>query len=174
MSLRRFIERHEYTAGNGFDGWCEVRIYDATPESGGLPIVMLTEPPYDVDSGPSVTNTVEQLAAEVLTRYLGEQDGLEPPFVLVEHYPDRQRQNPRARYHDPLFGESFDLVTFASWKRRRRWVVLRERTHFYETLDTHSPDWKHVERADIERLIGEPLPWPACTCAVPATPTGGE
>ena len=157
MPLRRFIPRHEFTAGNGFDGWCEVRIFDGTPESGGLPIVMLSEP--EGDSGPSVTNTVEQLAAEVFTRYLGEQDGLEPPFLVIEHYYDR---NPE-RYHEDFFEEHFDRVTFADYKVHRRVVRGADGPHVYVKFG--SPTWDHVKRAEVERLVGEPLPWPECSCA---------
>jgi hypothetical protein len=163
MTEMLFLERHEYTAGNGFDGWCQIRIYAPTEASGGLPVVIVSEPDAP-DSGPSVTNTAEQLAAEIGTRYLGAQDGVEPPFVFVEHYGDRQVRGRAARFHDPFFGEDFDLVTFATWKRTRRWVMGRERTHFYETVG--QPEWQHVDRAHIEELIGEPLPWPACTCNV--------
>ncbi|MBV9327255.1 MAG: hypothetical protein JO352_26195 [Chloroflexi bacterium] len=59
-----------------------------------------------------MTNTVEQIAAEVLMYYLPGQEGLVPACVLVKHYPDRQPRGNEARWHDPFFGETFDLVSF--------------------------------------------------------------
>jgi hypothetical protein len=150
--------RHEFTAWfNGAAGFCDVRVFEPTEASGGLPIVMLTEP--NDNDGPSVTNTVEQIAAEVLTRYTPEQDGFEPPFVLVEHYPDRQPRGKDARWHDPFFSETFDLVTFENWHLRRR--VVRDRRL---RLSFGTPDWKRVHRAEVEYLVSRSLPWPACTC----------
>jgi len=77
---------HSFRDQKGAAGVCRVRVFASPEASGGLPVVILTE--LATNDGPSVTNTVEQLAAEILTRYLGGQDGLEPPFVRVEHYPD--------------------------------------------------------------------------------------
>ena len=160
MSLRIAVERHEFTAGNGFDGWCRVHVYDGTDASGGLPVVIISEPIEN--DGPSVTNTIEQLAAEALTRYVAAQDGAEPPFVLVEHYYDRQPHRGRGALHDPFFGETFDLVTFKSWRRRQRWVRRDGGVRWYQTFET--PDWRRSDRETIEQMIGEALPWAACTC----------
>ncbi len=80
MTLLRDVE-YRFRDQKGAEGVCRVRIFAAA--AGELPVVILTE--LATNTGPSVTNTVEQLAAEILTRYLGEQDGLEPPCVLLEH-----------------------------------------------------------------------------------------
>jgi hypothetical protein len=152
--------RHEFSDWKRASGFCEVHIFEPTTRSGGLPVVILTEP--NDNHGPSVTNTLEQIAAEVLARYLPEQDGLEPPCLLVEHYPDRQPRRHHARYHDKFFGETFDLVSFASWRRVLRW----DRDQLRQALGT--PDWKHTDRTTVEQLIGGPLPWPACTCQITA------
>jgi len=61
---------HVYRDWKSAEGHCRVRIYAGTEASGHLPIVILTEP--NDNDGPSVTNTIEQIAAEVLTRYLPE------------------------------------------------------------------------------------------------------
>jgi hypothetical protein len=170
MTLLRDVE-HAFHDWKGAHGFCRVRIYAATEASGGLPIVVLTEP--NENTGPSVTNTLEQLAAEILVRYLGQQDGLEPPFVLVEHYPDRQPRGARARWHDPFFGEVFALVTFASWSLRPRWAGPRRDL----LLSVGTPSWQHVSRDQVEALIRHSLDWPACSCAVLASsgqPRGGE
>lgn len=158
--------RHDYTAANGFDGWCYVRIYAPTEASGGLPVVILT----DAD-GPSVTNTVEQLAAEVLYRYLPQQDGAVPPFVLVEHYPDRQPRGAEARWHNPYMGETFDLVTFDSWRLRPGFLRVPDGVRPF--LRVGVSIWQHADRAAVERLIGGELDWPACTCQLAAREGAG-
>jgi hypothetical protein len=144
--------------GKGAAGFCRVRVFVGTEASGSLPIVVLTEP--NENPGPSVTNTIEQLGAEVLARYLPEQDGLEPPFVLIEHYPDRQPRGIDARWHDPFFDETFDLVTFAHCSPRPRWAGLRR--GMLHSFGTH--DWQHTTRLHVEDLVGERLDWPACSC----------
>ena len=148
---------HAYRDLFGRQGRCRVRVYGPTPASGGLPVVLVTA--LAEHAGPSLTNTIEQLAAEVLSRYLPERDGAEPPFLLVEHEPERQPARP-ARWHDPSFAEPFDLVRFAhhrpkpTWRSPRRGLVQQ----FGE------PEWRRVERGEVERLLGEPLPEPACSC----------
>jgi len=101
-----------------------------------------------------------------LTRYLPQQDGLEPAFVLVEHYPDRQPRGVHARYHDDFFGETFDLVMFE--RRSLRLGSASGRRAMLQSLGT--PDWRHIDRQRVEELIGEALDWQACTCRVGAGP----
>ncbi len=165
MPLLRDSE-HSFRDSKGAEGFCRIHIYPGTEASGGLPIVVLSEPTEN--TGPSITNTIEQLAAEILARYLGQQDGLEPPFVLVEHYPDRQPRGARARWHDPFFGETFALVSFKRWSPRLRQAPWSRR--LVATLGT--PTWRHVSRGDVESLLGQPLDWPACTCSVPVSADG--
>jgi len=151
---------HVYQDWKSAQGHCRVRIYAGTGASGHLPTVILTEP--NNNDGPSVTNTIEQIAAEVLTRYLPEQDGLEPAFLLVEHYPDRQPRGVHARYHDDFFGETFDLVMFERWSPRLR--SADGRRGMLQSFGT--PDWRHIDRQRVEDLIGEALDRPPCTCRV--------
>ena len=154
---------HPILAWNGATGACVVRVYAATQASGGLPVVILTEP--NNNPGPSVTNALQRLAAEVVRSYLPQQDGAEPPCVLVEHYPDRQPRGRAARYHDPFFGETFDLVTFASWRLARRGMPA---TRLRLEHVAAEPQWQQVDRAEVERLVGGELDGPACTCQVRA------
>jgi len=104
---------HTYTDWKGAAGHCRVRIFPDTAASGGLPVVIVTGPPSN--AGPSITNTIEQLAAEIASRYLPEMDGLEPPAVFVEHYLDSGCRR------DSMAAEHFDLVTFANYAGRPRW-----------------------------------------------------
>jgi len=104
---------HTFTDWKGAEGICRVRIFAGTAASSGLPVVILTE--LAANHGPSVTNTAEQLAAEIATRYLPEMDGLEPPAVFLEHYPASGCRR------DSIAAEHFDLVTFANYAGRPRW-----------------------------------------------------
>lgn len=149
---------HVYRDWKGAQGHCRVRIYHATEASGYLPVVIVTNP--NDNDGPSVTNTIEQLGAEILSRYLPEQDGLEPPFVLIEHYPDRQPRGVDARWHDPFFAETFDLLTFETWSPRPRWTGSKR--GMFPSFGTLK--WRHISREDVEQLVGELLGWRACTC----------
>src|ERR687885_67593 len=137
---------HAYRSLAGIGGRCRVRIYAPAAASGGLPIVLLGE--LASNPGPAITNEVEQIAAEVLSRYLPEQDGAEPPFLLVEHYPDTGCRR------DALVAEHFDQVTFSHYAGRPRWSIQQRAMvqRFGE------PDWRRVDHAQVEQWIGEPLP----------------
>jgi hypothetical protein len=108
----------------------------------------------------TLANSIEQLAAEVLSRYLPEQDGIEPPCVFIDHYPDRQPRGPEALSHDPFFGETFDQVTFD----RRSLKLRRVRRRAASLVELGVPDWRHLDRDTVEGLVGGRVPWPACTC----------
>ena len=143
---------HAYRSLAGIEGRCRVRIYAPPAAADGLPIVLLEE--LASNTGPSVTNEVEQIAAEVLSRSLPEQDGAEPPFLLVEHDPDTGCRR------DELAAEHFDQVTFAHYAGRPRfWNVQRGMVQRFG-----EPEWHRVERAQVETWIGEVLPEPPCTC----------
>ena len=143
---------HAYRSLAGIGGRCRLRTYAPTAASGGLPIVLLGE--LASNTGPSVTNEVEQIAAEVLSRSLPEQDGAEPPFLLVEHYPDTGCRR------DALAAEHFDQVAFAHYAGRPRfWTVQCGLVQCFG-----EPDWRRMERSEVEAWIGEALPEPACTC----------
>ena len=126
-----------YRSPAGIEGRCRVRIYAPPAASSGLPTVLLSE--LAGNTGPSITNEVEQIAA-VLSRYLPEQDGAEPPFLLVEHYPDMGCRR------DALAAEHFDQVTLAHYAGRPRWSVQQRGMvqRFGE------PDWRRVDRAQVE------------------------
>ncbi len=153
MTLLRDTE-HSYRDWKSAEGVCRIRVYAPTAASDRLPVVILTE--LDTNHGPSITSIVEQLAAEIATRYLPEMDGLEPPAVFIEHYPDSGCQ------HDRLGAEHFDLVTFAHHAGRPHFVpVRRGMLQPFGKLD-----WRRISRADVEQVIGQELGEPTCTCQV--------
>lgn len=131
---------HRYAASNGFEARARVRLFEPRPEEREAgPVVILSEPPASYD-GPSVTNNVGQLAAEVVMRFALPSS----QTVFIEHYPPEAGP----------FGdrETFDLVTFdveeptlrPAWPGR--WV-----------LALGGPSWQRVERADVEELLGRPI-----------------
>jgi hypothetical protein len=142
--LLRELE-HVYQDWKSAQDQCRVSIYAGTEASLHLPVVIVTNP--NDNQGPSVTNTIEQIAAEILTHYLPQEDGVEPQFVLVEHYPDRQPRGANARYHDPFFGETLDLVTLERRSPRLRHSGWRH--GMVQSFDT--PDWRHVDRKCVNK-----------------------
>jgi len=98
---------------------------------GSLPVVIAYE--LASNPGPSVTNAVASIATQVWRRLLPDaREGI----IFVEAYKDN-----RCRGGEPA--ERFAEVTF--------------------DLDgdaLHSPRWRHIERAEVERLIGGPISLP--------------
>src|SRR3989442_1628610 len=125
MLQREFVHHYAGFSDRGADkfSYCYVRIYAPTVASEGLPVVIVSDAPDS--EGTSTTNLIEQIAAEVLLQYLPEQDGLVPPFWLIDHYPDRQPSGPGARYHQDFYKEEFSIVTFDSWVVRVQWTGMQ-------------------------------------------------
>lgn len=120
--------RHSY---HGF--WtpgavCRIRIYERDRV---LPVVIATELPENENT--SLTNLVEQVAAEVMVRYLGRR-----PFIWVEHYPAR-------RY----FGESYDLVQFDHYDPRPQFSMGRA-----VSIKIGAPTWRRITKATLAELMG--------------------
>lgn len=137
--------RHEYRGANGCPGWCRVRVYEPEAETQGkdrvYPVVLMSEPGQGADSGPSVTNAVEVIAAKVVTRFALPTS----ETVFVEHY-ERAEQELAAG-----LPETFDLVTFSRIDPETRMLSGRW------LLQMGTPSWLHVERADVEALIGQTI-----------------
>ena len=79
-------------------GRCRIRIYDRTVRGRGSVIVCTA---YDA-SAYSITNAIEYIAADVITRHFKRIDG---PLTWIEHYPE----------HRAEIGE-YSLVRFSSWE----------------------------------------------------------
>jgi hypothetical protein len=117
-------------------GRCRVRIYLSEDEL-DAPVVICTELPDN--PGTSITNSAEQIAAEVMRAY----PMLEVPFVWIEHHPPQSTDRET---------ETFDLVTFSGYEITERAPDLGE---FRYTIG--EPTWKRLDRPSVEALVGEPL-----------------
>ncbi len=84
--------------------------------------------------GPSVTNAAASIATQVWRRLLPDaREGI----IFVEAYTDNRRRGgePAERFAEVTFDLDGDAL--------------------------HSPRWRHIERAEVERLIGGPVTLPA-------------
>ena len=129
----------EYVAENGAESCCRVRFY-APDEARDAPVVVFSE--MADNEGQSVTNAAEVIAGTLIEVH-DLTAGTAP--VFIEHYP------PEA--YPIRQPESFDLVTFARplsrkriWGIPERWIAL-----------LGEPDWRPLERVQVEALVGEDL-----------------
>ncbi len=118
---------------------CRVRLFARGEQA---PVLVLTELPENPSS--SVTNAMEFLAPEVIRAFCPDRFEHEEPVVLLEHYPEQR--GPRGKI---LHEETWDRVSFASWRPRRVWYGGQERLSFGE------PDWRHVPVDAVVALIGD-------------------
>jgi hypothetical protein len=101
---------------------------------GDAPVVIVSELPDN--PGTSVTNAIEQIAAEVMDAHRFAM-GRAP--VFVEHYPPRATGGR---------DETFDLVVFVHYEVRE---VMRGGIWHKEI---GSPTWSHLGRREVEVLVG--------------------
>ena len=131
---------HAFRGPSGARSACRVRIYLPDEEGealGGAPVVVVSELPDN--PGTSVTNAIEQIAAEVMYAHCFAM-GRAP--VFVEHYPPRVTGGR---------DETFDLVVFANYDVRD---VMRCGIWHKEI---GSPTWKPLDRCTVEVLVGSPV-----------------
>jgi len=98
---------------------------------GSLPVVIAYE--LASNEGPSVTNAAASIATQAWRQLLS---NAKEGIIFVEAYKDRPR-----RGGEPT--ERFVEVTFD-----------------LDGAALHSPRWRHIERADVEALIGGPTRLP--------------
>jgi hypothetical protein len=111
----------------GSKGWCEVRVFVNGENVVAVASEVIDERGWYANTGLSITNGIEAVAAAI-QRDLG----IEYTH-LVEHYP------PRGKYaRDALFDETFAVVKFDGPGLCR-------------------PRWNHIDKAQVEALIGEPF-----------------
>jgi hypothetical protein len=128
---------HAFRGPAGARSACRVRLYVPDEEDeafGDAPVVIVSE--LANNSGTSVTNAIEQIAAEVM-------DTLTPTRIpiFVEHYPPEATGGSE---------ETFDLVVFA--REEIREVLhggIRRRV-------LGPPTWKPLDRRAVEILVACP------------------
>jgi hypothetical protein len=128
---------HAFRGPSGVRSACRVRLYMPAEEDeacGDAPVVIVSE--LANNPGTSVTNAIEQIAAEVM-------DSLTPTRVpvFVEHYPPESTGRCE---------ETFDLVVFAHDEIREamRGGIRRK--------ILGSPTWKSLDRQAVEVLVACP------------------
>lgn len=129
---------HAFRGPSGVRSACRVRLYmpDEEVESlGDAPVAIVSE--LADNPGTSVTNAIEQLAAEIMDAH----DLLRVP-VFVEHYPPEATGGRE---------ETFDLVVFAHHEVRD---VLRGGVWRKEV---GPPTWKSLDRRAVEVLVSSPI-----------------
>jgi hypothetical protein len=129
---------HAFRGPSGVRSACRLRLYLPEEEYEALgdgPVVIFSE--LAANSGSSVTNAIEQLAAEIIDAY---DLGCVP--VIIEHYPLEATGGRE---------ETFDLVVFANHEVREvmRGGVWRK--------ELGSPTWKPLCRRSVEVLVDYPV-----------------
>lgn len=126
----------DYVHPTPHKGRCRVRIYvpDSAEDSY---VVVFSE--LASNTGQSVTNCIEQLAAGVI------QANVKPTSqtVVIEHY--------ESAAHGGKEDETYDLVTFSVEDPE---PILRAGVW---TLELGAPAWQHLDRGAVETLLGMPL-----------------
>ncbi len=130
---------HAFRGPSGVRSACRVRLYvpDEDKILDDAPVVIVSELPDN--PGTSVTNAIEQIAAEVMDAH---SLALERVPLFVEHYP------PEATGRGE---ETFDLVVFGHHEARTvvRGGVWRK--------EIGLPTWKPLDRHAAEVLLGSPV-----------------
>ena len=122
-----YIHRFKKYPEHPIEAKCRYRVYRS---DSGTVVIVATELPDN--PGVSVTNWAEYLATEFRWLHMTQGEAL----IWIEHYPGRPSK------YDPsmMIDEKFDRV------------LMRWNGTSYE-----EPEWKPFDRAEIERLIREPL-----------------
>lgn len=126
---------HGFRGSSGVRSACRVRLYRPDEEGeafGDVPVAIISE--LGANPGTSVTNAIEQLAAEIIDAY-----DLRRVPVFIEHYPLEATGGSE---------ETFDLVVFAHHEVREivRGGVWRK--------ELGPPTWKPLGRRAVEVLVG--------------------
>ncbi len=129
-SFRSFDGPFTFISVNGVEGRCYLMVYE---RKASLPVVIVYE--LASNDGPSVTNAAASIATQVWQQLLPDaKEGI----IVVEAYRDRDTWRRASELSERFAEVTFDLDGDA----------------------LHSPRWRHIERADVEALIGGPASLP--------------
>ena len=127
---------HDYIHPTPRGGRCRIRLY-LPDDSADAPVIICSQRPEN--SGQSVTNAAEYIAAEVIS---GHGLSVETPPVWIEHHPRSEVERQAG------LKETFDLVLFSDYEVRE---VLVDR-EWRRTIG--KPMWKALDRISVDVLIG--------------------
>ncbi len=127
-------ERYDYEGFWRHPAVCRIRIYEQT---GATPVVIASE--LAENTGTSITNMEEYLAAEIISHHFPERFETEEPVIWVEQYPRHPGQHGLPE---------FSQVTFASYTPRIVWAGMRQRIRLGQ------PSWRYLEREAVEQFVG--------------------
>jgi hypothetical protein len=123
---------HPYKDAGARPARCRVRIY-LPDDARDAPVVICSELPNN--PGGSITNSVEEIAAEVM-----QANGLPTPLVWIEHWPRESTEGG---------AETFELVVFSSYEVTERAPYLGETRAW-----VGEAKWKPLDRTSVEVLVG--------------------
>jgi hypothetical protein len=122
-------------------GRCRVRILQ---EASRPPVLVITE--LADNPSTSITNLIEHLVPELLSRYLPHRYDViaEAPAIVIEHYPARPSSDRRDRE------ATYDLVTFVRWRPRIGWTAGGQ-----NRLIVDAPGWRRLRPEEVWQLLGD-------------------
>jgi hypothetical protein len=123
---------HPYRSAGGRLAQCRVRIY-LPDDIRDTPVLICSELP--TNSGGSVTNSAEVIAAEVIRSH-----ELPTPLVWIEYWPKESTGGG---------AETFELVVFSSYEVEERVPYLGE-----TRARIGGAAWKRLDRDSVEVLVG--------------------
>ncbi len=125
---------------------CRVQIYDGLF---GTPVVVASE--LDDNSGLSITNAANHLAASVMKHGLPHRIGSHNPMLWIEHYADAALRAGQRTALWPSTGSRFTRVEFDSYEMRP-WHVDPSRL-----TAIGSPRYHAISMIEVEMAIGRTL-----------------
>lgn len=132
---------HQFRGYHEDGGVCRIEVYRL---DGKPPLIVATE--LLENKNTSVTNMAEFLAAEVMERYLTQDDiSTQPPFVWVEMY----ERDPSGRPTRDT-AEDRSIVTFEHYRRERTRRNARAPSWRYVI---GAPEWRQLTREEFEQLV---------------------
>lgn len=129
-------ERYDYEGFWRHPAVYRIRIYE---RADATPVVIATE--LADNTGTSITNMAEYLAAEIISHHFPERFETEEPepVMWIEQYPRHRGQRDLPE---------FSQVIFARYTPRIVWTGMRQRIRIGQ------PSWRYLEREAVEQLVG--------------------